>query len=165
MKTAAMFVGTFALLFFGPMFLDGRNHRSNEHGLGYYIVVFLLEHPKVQIGICVLTSVVYNVYTVIVNRKVKYVVQVYVIEDLAEIHLTNLYYSKVKTIQIPLNDLSYKIESKVTDTNEKKQKLKFINQKTMETIGIIDTKHFFWSEKIREIRAMLAELKSLKDRE
>ncbi len=149
------------MLFFGPMFLEGKHVRSGENGLGYYIVVFLLEHPIVQIGISVLTAFGYNVYTFIVNRKIKYVVQVYVTEDLAEIHLTNLYYSKMKIIQIPLAELSYKIESKVTDNNEKKQKLKFLNRKTSEIVGIIDTKHFFWAENIQEIRIMLAELKLL----
>ncbi len=105
MKTAAMFVGTFAMLFFGPMLLDGRNHRSGENGLGYYIVVFLLEHPMVQIGISALATLGYNIYTFIVNRKIKYVVQVHVTSDMAEIHLTNLYYSKMKIIQIPLTEL------------------------------------------------------------
>jgi soluble cytochrome b562 len=157
-----MFVGTFAMLFFGPMLLDGRNHRSGENGLGYYIVVFLLEHPKVQIGISVLTAFGYNIYTFIVNRKIKYIVQVHITADLAEIHLTNLYYSKMKIVQVPLADLSYKIENKVTDNNEKKQKVKFFNQGTSEVVGIIDMKHFFWAENIRAIRTMLAELKSLR---
>lgn len=150
------------MLFFGPMLLDGRNHRSGENGLGYYIVVFLLEHPIVQIGVSALAALGYNIYTFIVNRKIKYVVQIHATEDLAEIHLTNLYYSKMKIVQIPLADLSYKIENKVTDNNEKKQKVKFLNLKTSEFVGIIDTKHFFWAENIQAIRAMLLELKSIK---
>lgn len=159
LKTVVMFVGTFAMLFFGPMFLEARN-RSGENGLGYYIVTFLIENPSVQIGLSVLAAMIYNVYTFWVNKKVQYVVRVDVAEDMVEIHLTNLYYGKLKVIRSPLAELSWKIENKVTGENEKKQKLRFINLKTMGTIGIIDTKHFFWSEKLREIKAMLLALKS-----
>lgn len=162
LKTAVMFVGTFAMLFFGPMFLEGRSHRtSDENGLGYYIVTFLLENPLVQIGLSILAALIYNVYTILVNKKVQYVVQMDITGDTAEIHLTNLYYSKLKVIQLPLDELSYRIDNKVTRENEKKQKIKFMNHRTRETIGIIDTKHFFWAEKLREIRAMLLSLKSL----
>lgn len=161
LKTVVMFVGTFAMLFFGPMFLEGRSHRSGENGLGYYIVTFLIENPSIQIGLSVLAAFIYNVYTIIVNRKVQYVIQVDVTEEMAEIHLTNLYYSKVKVVRLPLTELSYMIDSKVTRENEKKQKIKFMNHKTLETIGIIDTKHFFWADKLREIKSMILELKSL----
>lgn len=161
LKTVVMFVGTFAMLFFGPMFLEGRSHHgSNENGLGYYIVAFLIKHPDVQIGISILAALIYNAYTFVVNRKVQYVIKVDVTENIAEIHLTNLYYNKLKVVQLPLAELSFKIDNNVTRGNEKKQKLKFINQKTQETVGIIDTKHFFWSEKLREIKAMFLELKS-----
>lgn len=161
LKTVVMFVGTFAMLFFGPMFLESRSHHeANENGLGYYIVVFLIENPAVQIGISIFAALIYNIYTFVANRKIQYVVQIHVVGDLAEIHLTNLYYSKMKIVEMPVADLSYKIENKVTRENEKKQKLKFINRTTTEVIGTIDTKHFFWSEKLREIKAMLLELKS-----
>lgn len=160
LKTVVMFVGTFAMLFFGPMFLDARS-RSSENGLGYYIVAFLIEHPFVQIGLSILAALIYNIYTIVVNRKVQYVVQINVTEKMAEIHLTNLYYNKLKVIQVSLAELSYKIDNKVTGGNEKKQKIKFMNHSTLETIGVIDTKHFFWAEKLREIRAMLLVLKSL----
>lgn len=161
LKTVVMFVGTFAMLFFGPMFLEGRSHRmSGENGLGYYIVTFLIENPMVQIGLSAFAALIYNIYTILINRKVQYVIQVDVAEDVVEIHLTNLYYGKLKEIRLPLAEFSWKIENKVTGENEKKQKLKFMNRKTRETIGIIDTKHFFWSEKLRDIKAMLLALKS-----
>ena len=160
LKTVVMFVGAFAMLFFGPMFLDARN-RSGENGLGYYIVTYLIENPLVQIGLSALAALIYNVYTILVNKKVQYVVRVDVTEDVAEIHLTNLYYSKLKVIQLPLTQLSYVIDNKVTRENEKKQKLKFRNHKTLETIGIIDTKHFFWADRLRDVKSMVLALNLL----
>lgn len=165
LKTVVMFVGAFAMLFFGPMFLEVKSgQRSDENSLGLQIVVFLIENPLVQIGLSLLAALIYNIYTVAVNRKVQYVVQLDATEDTAIIHLTNLYYSKFKIIQLPLKELSFKIENKVTRENERKQKLKFTNHSTLESIGIIDTKHFFWSDKLREIKAMLRALKSLQVR-
>jgi hypothetical protein len=160
LKTAVMFVGVFVMLFFGPMFLDARN-RSGENGPGYYIITFLIENPLVQIGLSAFAALIYNIYTIFVNKKVQYVVRVDVIEDMAEIHLTNLYYSKLKVIQLPLADLSYVIDTKVTGDNEKRQKLKFNNHRTLETIGIIDTKHFFWADKLRDLKSMILALKAL----
>lgn len=158
-----MFVGTFAMLFFGPMFLEGRSHHgSNENGLGYYIIAFLLKHPDVQIGISILAALIYNGYTFVVNRKVQYVVQIHLVKDSVEVHLTNLYYSKMQKVHVSLAEFSYKIENKISRENEKKQKITFINQVTGEVIGIIDTKHFFWAENLREIRSMMKELKPLR---
>ncbi|TSJ42416.1 hypothetical protein [Fluviicola chungangensis] len=60
----------------------------------------------------------------------------------------------MKDIRVPLEELSYRIENKVTRENEKKQKIKFMNHKALEMIGIIDTKHFFWADKLRAVKSM-----------
>lgn len=161
LKSAVAFVGTFAMLFFGPLMLGSRNRSGNsENSLSYIIIEYFIEHPEVKIGISVLALVAMNIYVFVKNQKVNYIVKIASDANVINLTLTNMYFSKMKQIEIPLSDFEFYLESKVSDNTEKKQKLVFKRRSENNTIGEINPKHFFWADHLLQVRNVMHELKT-----
>lgn len=159
LKSAVAFIGTFALLFFGPMML-GRSTRVNgEDGLSFKIVQYLIEHPEIQVGLSILAILIANFYILIKNKKIKYIVKIEQDEKAIILHLTNLYYTKSRLIEISNSDFEFYFKNSVTQDNEKRQTIVFNKKRDNKTIGEINTKHFFWSEHRIQIMKVINELK------
>lgn len=164
MKSVFAFSGMFALLFFGPMFLESGGRRrslGDGKGIAYDFLIYLISHPEIQFLICVLAVIAYNIYLVIRNTRSKYVVSLNLVDSTIEIGMTNLYYKNTITKDLPISDLSYTIESKKDSSNEKKQTLKFVDKSTGKVIGVIKPKHFIWNEQVPQVKKALAELTQL----
>ncbi len=159
LKSVVAFVGTFAMLFFGPMMLGSR-HRVNDvdDRLAVKFVLYILENPGVHIGLSVLAVLLTNVYLLRKNRKMRYVVGIALDEEIISFELTNLYYSKKSRIELPLSDFEFSIETKVSEINEKKRKIIFNNKMNQSNIGFIDPDHLFWSDHLIKIRNVIKEL-------
>lgn len=159
MKSAVAFIGTFAMLFFGPMMAGSRNRGMDaENSLSYKIIHYLIEHPEVQIGLSVVAVVITNCYILIKNQTVKYIVKIEFDERAIRMELTNLYYTKRKQIEIPATHFEFYIENSVTGDNEKRQKIVFRNTVDQSIIGEINTKHFLWSEHLLQLKNVILEL-------
>lgn len=162
MKSVFAFAGMFALILFGPMFLESRARRGrmgDGKGPAYDFLIYMLSHPEAQYLTCCLAVVAYNLYLVFKNTRKKYVVSLCLEDETMEIGLTNLYYKNTVIERIPVSDLSYTIESKTSkDNNEKKQTLKFLNRSNGTVIGLIKPKHFIWNENILMVKNALREL-------
>jgi len=159
MKSAVAFIGTFAMLFFGPMMAGSRSRGVDaEDRLSFKIIQYLIEHPEVQIGLSVFAVVILNIYIIFKNQKIKYIVKIEYDDSVIQMELTNLYYSKKQQIEIPTKDFEFYIENSVTEDNEKRQKIVFRNTLENRTVGEINTKHFFWSDHMIQLRNVIQEL-------
>lgn len=163
-KSAVAFVGTFALMFFGPMFLGGKRRRSGdyENSLSYQLIVYINEHPEVHVGASILAVIVYNIYLVIKNSKSKYISSVSVSESEVILGRTNLYFSKFEEIIVPIQNFQFILEKKVNSSNEKKSIIIFKDINQSKEIGRILPDHFAWEEKLIQIKNMIAELKEFR---
>lgn len=162
-KSAVGFVGTFILLFFGPMFLSGRRsyHGDSENNLTYIILTFLLEHTEVHIGASILVALIWNILIIRSNSKIHYVKRISYDEKHVQFELTNMYFKKTTAASIPIEDLEYELRTKNSDDGDKNTTLVFVNKKTKEIIGMIKPSHPNWSKQLREIRESLTELRNL----
>jgi hypothetical protein len=159
LKSAVFFVGTYALLFFAPLFLDAKTHDSNRsEGIGINIFFFLNKHPEIQLGICLIAVIFINLYVIKKNSSIKYITQIE--HDSATIYfqITNLYFTKNQNINIPLTEFEFYFEHTITGNNQKKQKIIFKNSVNNQTIGEINPDHFFWSNHKIQIRNMMEDL-------
>lgn len=160
MKSAVAFIGTFAMLFFGPMLLEARSRDTSTDSLGAQLVFYLIDHPEVQFGLSILAVVICNVYLIWRNRKMKYIVGITKDDNVLELQLTNLYYSKTTPIQVDLTNVEIKLESKVSSSNEKKQRIFFRRKNDTAIIGEMDLRYLFWSENLPQLKFMLQELEA-----
>ena len=164
-KSALAFSGTFALLFFGPLLLSAKSrrrpYRDEDTSLELDIISYLLEHPEVQIGLCILAVIIYNVYIISKNSKRKYAVSISQDGDNLSIGISNLYYKTVTEHRLPIKDLAYEIKTKTSDAGEKQSTLRFIDRSKNREIAIIKPSHILWSKQIRDIRDSLKKLDSL----
>ncbi len=159
LKSAVAFIGTFAMLFFGPMMLGRSRSVNGEDSLTFKFVQYLIEHPEIQIGLSVLAVLITNFYIFIKNKKIKYIIKIEQDEKTIRIELTNLYYTKSKQTEIPKSDFEFYFKNSITQDNEKRQTIVFNNTRDNKIIGEINTKHFFWSEHSLQLRKVINELK------
>lgn len=159
MKSAVAFIGTFAMLFFGPMMLgSSRGGNNSENSLSYQLIEYFIKHPEVQIGLSLLAVVIMNGYIFYKNRKVKYIVKIEQDAPVIRLELTNLYFSRRTQVEILATDFEFTVENSVSENNEKRQKIIFRNKIDNKTIGEIDPKHFLWSEHLVQLKNMIREL-------
>ncbi len=161
--SAVTFTGTFILLFFGPMFLSSRSRKhdsSNDPGIS--IIEYLFNHPAVYFGLTVLAVIIANVYIFIKNQKTNYIVKIERDEQQIRFELTNLYFSKHQLQVLDLNNFEFYFESKVSQDDDKQQRIIFRNKTENLTIGEIIPKHFIWNEQILKLKAALSELQGFK---
>lgn len=163
LKSVVFFVGTFALLFFGPLMLGAKSRWKNgENSFNMNIIEFLLTHPIVYFGASVIAVILCNLYIFVKNKKMKYVVGVKIDNDIIEICLTNLYFSQERKVELSLSDFELNIEQRETEFKEKNQTLIFKNSKTKDIIGKINPKQAIWEDKLIEVKSMLVELKQFR---
>ncbi len=161
LKSAVAFVGTFALLFFGPMLLTSkRHHRHSEFDPGLSLVKFILEHPIVHFGGSALVMIITNIILIRKNRRVDYVIGMETDEKEIRLHLTDLRCKRQKSLQLPIALLGCTIRTKITD-DDKKRTLIFSNTATKNPIGTILPDHIIWSEHTIQLRNMLKKLDQL----
>lgn len=159
LKSVVAFIGTFAMLFFGPMMLGSKSRGVDaEDRLSYTIIKFIIEHPEIQIGLSVLAVVIINIYIIFKNHKIKHITHLAHDENHIQIELTNLYFSKTKKVEIPTANFEYSIEKLRTYNNEKRLKIIFRNKSKNTIIGEINPKHSFWSEHLIQLKGMIQEL-------
>lgn len=163
MKSVFAVSGTFALLIFGPLLLEGKS-RSRQYNSDFSMVnliPYLDDHPNIVLFICGIAALFYNVVTFQKNAKIKQVIQILQTESNFVFTLTNLKFTKKIEKTIPIQDLSFNIESKTIDEHSKTQKLSFINKHTSEIIGEINPQHIIWNMQIKSIRSALAYLSEI----
>jgi hypothetical protein len=163
MKSVFAVSGTFALLIFGPLLLDGKSVSRQHHSnfLTINLIPYLADHPTIVLLICGIPALIYNVVIFRKNAQIKQVIQINQTEMNFVFTLTNLKFKGTIEKTISIEDLSYCIESKTLDEQSKTQKLKFMNKNTQEVIGEINPQHVVWNEQIQSIRSALAYLSEL----
>jgi len=163
MISSVTFTGTFILLFFGPMFLSSksRNHdSSNDPGIS--IIEYLSNHPVVYFGLTVLAVIIANVYIIMKNQKTKYIVKIEQDDHIMRFELTNLYFTKFERKELEKNDFEFYFETKVSQDEDKQQRIIFRNKTANSTVGEIIPKHFIWNEQIIRVKNLLIELQAFK---
>ncbi len=161
LKSVLGFTGTFALLFFGPMMLSARTHSRDSDSFGIQIIQFLFTHPEVQISLCILAVLIYNIIIFTNNSKFKYLVRIDLDEKLINIGVTNLYYKTVKYIYVTQEELEYEVITNTTDIGGKESILNLIDKKTRTIIATILPTHIIWCDQLRDIKFALSELKKI----
>lgn len=161
LKSVLGFAGTFAATFFGPMFLGSRSHRlnrSDEDSLSMKIITFFLENPEINLAICSLVVIIYNVIIFRKNSRIEHVNSISIDESTIEITTTNLRFKNEKTFLIPKSNCIIEFNEKEDEFGEKLRKLKFFDSESL--IGYINPKNLFWSEKLPQIQHMINQLKN-----
>lgn len=163
MKSVFAFSGMFALLFFGPIFLESKvsHHSRNEDDLPVQFLFYLIEHPEVQFLLCFLGVLVMNFYLIFKNSRKKFIVEMEANNTHVLFGKTSLYYRKIVEVKIDIAHLEYLIHTKKSDSNEKTQTLQFIDKSTGDLVGIIKPSHHLWSDELVQIRSSLAILENL----
>ena len=161
MKSVYAFVGMFALLFFGPLMMEGRRRGDKGEGPGAHFLHYMVDHPEVQFAVCAAAVIAYNIYVVFRNSPTKFVVSIRIKDDLIEVGLTNLYYKKVITKSVQLSDFYYVIDTQKVGEKEKKQTLKLIDGSTSNVIGIIKPSYFIWEKHLTQLKGAIQEMKKL----
>lgn len=145
------------------MFLSSksRNHdSSNDPGIS--IIEYLFNHPAVYFGLTVLAVIIANVYIFIKNQKTTSIVKIELDEQQIRFELTNLYFSKQQFQALDLNNFEFFFETKVSQDDDKQQRIVFRNKAENSTIGEIIPKHFIWNEQILSLKSALSELQEFK---
>jgi hypothetical protein len=73
-----------------------------------------------------------------------------------------LYFSKHQLQVLDLNNFEFYFESKVSQDDDKQQRIIFRNKNENSMIGEIIPKHFIWNEQILTLKAALSELHAYK---
>jgi len=165
MKTVIAFIGTFSILFFGPLFLSAssRDQSYGKEGTTDWSINFLgylIEHPEVQIGICAAVVLIYNGWIIFKNSKRNAVISIENLGSTLKFGLTNLYYRKVSFLEINIDAITLESHVKSLESDEWTE-LRFNNKKTGEIVGIIRPQHVLWTNKIKELNAALRMLDKL----
>lgn len=166
MKSVFAFSGTFALLFFGPMFLaagssDGQGVDDATADTTLNFIGYMLEHPAVEVSICLFVVLVYNITIAVKNARRNYLVIIDVNDGHVQLGLTNSYYKTVEQIEIPINNLEYQIIKKSSELSGKTSRVKFFNNRTGSLIAIIQMDYIIWEAQVKDIKKALVKLDEL----
>ena len=159
MKSVFAMAGTFALLFFIPLFAGGKNSgrgRSNDWAIDF--IVYMAKHPAIQVGICVLVALAYNIYIFYTHKKRNYVVGLSSMDEKVALTLTNLYYQRTVTLVVPLKNLEYKVITKTSDIDGKTTNIHFVEKDSQNIVGVIKPGHVIWSKHKKPIMEALYQL-------
>ncbi|MFT5819518.1 MAG: hypothetical protein ACI8ZM_000742 [Crocinitomix sp.] len=165
MKTVFAFSGTFALLFFGPLFMAagsrGGSQREAAVDRSLGILGWLFEHPEVQVSICLLVVVIYNITIIRKNSRKNYLVSFDIDGPRGVLGLTNLYYKTTEEIEILIENLEYEVQIKSVDKREKTSALKFFDTKSGNEIAVIKPRYILWNTQVKDVKKALWELDQL----
>lgn len=164
LKSAVAFTGTFALLFFGPLFLAPRSrHLSSQDEVPPSIsfLEYMLEHPMVQIGICIVVVIIYNVRIFLSNNQRTAVIFIGLQDDQIEIRTSDRYFRGEQKLQIPLEQFGFQIVAKADDSGDGSSEVHFIQTSSNKILGKIQTSHAIWNAHIPTIREALKALEAL----
>mgnify|MGYP003648720552 CR=1 FL=1 len=162
MKTVFAIVGTFALMFFGPMFIAAGSSKTRANDdLALNFVGFFLERPALQFSICFIVAIIYNILVYRKNKKANNIVGIKIHDQTVELEMNNLIFNHPTQITIPLNQLAINIVSKSNDFSGKTKTLGFIDTTNGKSIGCIKADHFIWNKHVKAIRSALVALNKL----
>jgi hypothetical protein len=161
------FVGTFVLMYFGPLFLasSGR-HSYRRNGPNETIGSFyetMLENPEYMVLIASLVTIGINLFILRKNRKMKLIVGIIETNFDFQIERTNAYFAKVEKLSVPKERFSFRIERMVSSESDKKQELIFSDSQTRMEIGRIKPQHIFWEKQITQVRNVIQNLKQYRE--
>lgn len=163
MKSVFAFLGMFALLFFGPLLLEGKTNRHSQSNddLPIQFLFYMIEHPEIQYLLCFLAVLVMNLHIIYKNSRKNFIVKIEVNDTQVKFSKASLYYRKIEEQKIKTTQLEFLIKTKTSDADEKKQTLQFINKSNGRIIGIIKPSHHLWNDQLIQIRTALYTLKNL----
>lgn len=161
------FVGTFVLIYFGPLFLaSGGRHSSRRMEPNETIGSFyetMLENPEYMVLIASLVTIGINLFILRKNRKMKLIVGIIETDFDFQIERTNAYFAKVEKLSVPKESFSFRIERMVSSESDKKQELIFSDSQTRMEIGRIKPQHIFWEKQITQVRNVIQNLKQYRE--
>jgi len=162
LKSTVAFTGAFLLFFYAPMFLNGRRrHHESASKITIQFYEFLAKHPEIQVGISLLIVLIYNLLILRKNARMNRVVTIEIDGDFINFQLSNVYFRKIVSLTLPLQELEIVDKIKKSDTGETSRKLQFVNSRTSNIIGIIHPEHFLWNDQLKDIRSALREMNQL----
>lgn len=161
------FVGTFALMYFGPLFwaASGRHsyrHKDTNEAIGSFYLT-MLENTENMVLIASLVTIGINFFILRKNRKMKLIVGIIETDFDFQIERTNAYFAKVEKLNIPKERFSFRIERMVSSETDKKQELIFSDSQTRMEIGRIKPQHIFWEKQITQVRNVIQNLKQYRE--
>jgi len=170
-KTAVSFVGAYALLFWGPMLLDGKR---GDHTLTKNFLFYLVKHPEVHILLSLAFCLGFNLYTYINNSKKKCIVGVEVDDVKYVLTITNLYFNKFTTAVVNRKELKLVFRKKnnqqdgnsgsipsaiVSSELTRSSAVKFVNSGTGEIYGWIIPSRLFGSKDTLKVKTCLQRIR------
>lgn len=161
MKTVVGFVGTFALLIFGPGFLGGRGG-SSKNSLFAKIIKFYMEYPAVVMIVSVLGLLLFNVEAIRYNTRKLFVVSIVYDEAMGimRFEMVSLYSNARRQWLVPVSDL-------VLERKEKKRIVAGVTRyhqfstRAGEVIGRVDFENLIYEGSSRVLREALKKLEGI----
>ena len=161
MKTVVGFVGTFALLIFGPGFLGGRGG-SSKSSLFAKIIAFYMECPAVVMIVSVLGLLLFNVEAIRYNTQKLFVVSIVYDEavGIMRFEMISLYSNARRQRLVPVSDL-------VLERKEKKRIVAGVTRyhqfstRAGEVIGRVDYENLIYEGSSRVLRESLKKLEGI----
>lgn len=153
------FVFMYALLFFGPLFLEAkrssRHLRDGSETIGGKIIVFFVENPEWQIAISFISVLLYNFWVIHKNRKSD-VVKSIVLDD-TKVVLTkcNIYFKKELQFEIDQQDFEIAYCDKPTRFNQNRKRLLLSRKTTGEQLAEINPDSWMYNKQKRKLKQLL----------
>ncbi len=142
------------------MRLMPNRHDSEPTERASWVLQFI-ENPLYLVSSCMIVVIGYNCYLIIRNTRKNYIVTIEVEEELIRFGLTDLYFRKTKSIELPIKTIAYEIHAKQSDGDGKKSTLIFINNQDITVVGIMKSNYIIWNDQLLDIRNALIELANL----
>jgi hypothetical protein len=154
------YVSTYLFLIYAILHLIADRHGSERAEKANWILQ-VYENPIYLISSCLFVVIGYNCFLIIRNTRKNYIVSIEVGEEFIRFGLTDLYFRKTESIELPIKTIGYDIRTKQSDNDGKKSTLIFINNQDIKVVGIMKSNYIIWNDQLLDIRHALIELANL----
>ncbi|WP_159038551.1 hypothetical protein [Brumimicrobium mesophilum] len=152
------FVGTFALIIFGPMFLGAKTRLGNSKTSALNIIGWMSENPEITYLICFMVAVIANIYIYWKNSKCKFVQKISIVENRVHFQLIDLMFKKSVDYSIPINEFEIKLKSEKEGEQLKTKKISFYKLNQGKPFAEILTRHIIWEKHVLKMKTLLKAL-------
>ncbi|MEO1417884.1 MAG: hypothetical protein AAFW00_21550 [Bacteroidota bacterium] len=148
------FVGTYALLFFGPILLLDDIELS----------AYFLDHPPLKFGLCLAVVVLFNLFIVIRNSRKQHIIGLVYREETKDLlfELINLYSRSSRQVIFPLSEVSWE-RKKVSIYGLESKKILIFKHKSEKVFARIDPSLNPWEQRKKDIREGMKKLIQIKE--
>lgn len=157
-----VFVGSFSIMFFGPLFLGAKGHSRHARESTSEIVEFMVIHPEVTITICTIITIIYNFRIYKRTSTKNHVFAITFERSKKELSLKLISLRSNEFIVRDINLENFDLTQKKNDSLFRiASKSIFQLRDKGKVVGIIDPENAIWVRYKKEIPQILSNLKWL----